>query len=811
MSGLQVIEYCGVVSIRPVLVLVTAILASLATVGRGEESAVDFRRDIRPILAEKCFSCHGPDSHTREAGLRLDTRDGLLTSLTSEDLPAVKPHNRQGSHLWLRITDEDPDFRMPPVDFQKVLDEEEIETLGRWIDEGAVFQEHWAYASPWKHPLPEVSNRSWARNSLDHFVLARLESLGLVPGVEADSRTLVRRLWFDLTGLPPTSGELERAVQRLDTPANHPASYEQIVDDLLQSPRYGERMAVYWLDLVRYADSVGYHGDQEISVSPYRDYVIRAFNHNMPFDQFTREQLGGDLLPQPKRLQMIAAGYNRLGMMSAEGGVQPKEYLAKYAAERVRNLSIVWLASTLGCAECHDHKFDPFTQHDFYSLAAFFADIQEKGLYGGDDKSGGFGPKMALPTPEQSVAMEKLNDEVRLLRNRMAMDDDQTDEEKQKLLEEIEGLEQEKAKLQSTFVTASIVVQVEPRTMRVLPRGNWMDESGPIVQPAVPHFLTSIEKSGRASRLDLASWIMAPENPLTARAFVNRIWKLLFGRGLVVSLDDFGAQGSTPTHARLLDHLAISFRDGGWDVKQLVRTIVMSATYRQSSSASAEIVQRDPYNELLARQGRFRLDAEMIRDNALAVSGLLVEKLGGRSVKPYQPAGYYEHLNFPKREYQQDEGDSLWRRSVYTHWQRQFLHPSLLMFDAPSREECAVERPRSNTPLAALVLLNDPIYVEAARGLAARMIQEGGNSLADRARFAVKETLGRPPSTSEMAVLTSVYEGYRDEMQVDNQKAQRLNQVGQRTVPTGVDATELAVLTGVARVILNLHETITRY
>jgi hypothetical protein len=789
-----------------VVLLAACLVACTSLEVQSEELPVSFGRDVRPILSENCFACHGPDADARQAELRLDTREGALAKLESQDQAAISPGDRQASPLWQRVSSADPDEMMPPPETRKALTANEKAILGRWIDEGAKYEAHWAYRRPAAGAIPKVSDEQWVRKPIDAFVLERLQSMGLSPSPDTDPRTLIRRLAFDLTGLPPTGEQFARYLTLLRSEPNDDSGYEQIVDELMASPRYGERMAIYWLDLVRYADTVGYHGDQEISVSPFRDYVIRAFNENMPFDQFSREQLAGDLLPHSSLENTIASGYNRLGMMSSEGGVQPNEYLAKYAAERVRNASVVWLAATMGCAECHDHKFDPFTQRDFYSFAAFFADIKEQGLYSGE-----FGPKIAVPTGEQAVELAQLSGEIRKEKQQLAELKDPQPEVRQRHEEKLDELETAREALELKIVTTHVVMRVEPRTMRVLPRGDWMNESGPVVQPAVPHFLPSLESQDRANRLDLANWIFAEENPLTARVFVNRIWRLLFGRGIVASLDDFGIQGSEPTHPELLDYLATSFQESRWNVKRLIKSIAMSSTYRQSSQVDPELGERDPYNELLTHQSRFRLDAEMIRDNALAVSGLLVNKLGGRSVKPYQPAGYYANLNFPKREYQQDVGPALWRRSLYTHWQRQFLHPSLLMFDASSREECTVDRPRSNTPLAALVLLNDPIYVEAARGLAERMLLEAGASLPERIEFAMREALGRATSAEELEVLTNVYDTYVEKMRNAPAAVDALNSVGERRPPENVDGVELAALTGVARVILNLHETITRY
>jgi hypothetical protein len=563
-------------------------------------------------------------------------------------------------------------------------------------------------------------------------------------------------------------------------------------------------MAVYWLDLVRYADTVGYHGDQDHHASPYRDYVIDAFNLNLPFDRFTREQLAGDLLPNPTVDQKIATCYNRLLQTSHEGGVQPKEYLAIYAADRVRNVSAVWMGATVGCAQCHNHKYDPYTAKDFYALAAFFADVdEEKHLRGGGADT--------VPTkrpPEIPVHTRRERERLAALSARIAALQGEADAEK-----ELAELAKERDALQKATRLVMVTQAVPPRTVRVLPRGNWLDESGEVVQPAAPAFLGRSETTGRrATRLDLANWLTdakAGAGGLTARVFVNRLWYLFFGAGLSKSLDDFGGQGEPPTHPELLDHLAVEFADG-WDVKRLVKLIIMSRAYRQSSLEPPALRERDPENRLFARQSRFRLPAEFVRDNALAVSGLLVRDVGGVTAKPYQPAGYYRHLNFPKREYKADSTARQWRRGVYVHWQRQYLHPMLRAFDAPTREECTAQRPRSNTPLAALVLLNDPTFIEAARAFAVRTLAEGGASDADRAAFAFRWATSRGPDDFERQALLKFLAKSRDEYKADPNAAAELVRIGSAPPPKDTDLPELAAWTAVCRVILNLNETTTR-
>jgi len=734
-----------------------ALTIASCVAGAGE---VRFNRDIRPILSDKCFKCHGPDANHRKADLRLDTLEGALADLG--DYAAVVPGAPGKSELIARITTGDEDDVMPPPDTGKTLSDDEKKLFRDWIAQGGEYEAHWAYIPPKRPSMPTVSARAWPSGAIDRFILARIESANFSPSPQADAATLARRLHFDLTGLPPSP----RLAKRLASDTS-PEAYTRVVYELLASPRFGERLATYWLDLVRYADTVGYHGDQDHAITPYRDWVIKAFNDNLPFDQFTAEQLAGDLLPNATMNQKIASGYNRLLQTSHEGGVQKKEYLAKYSADRVRNVSNAWLGATMGCSECHDHKYDPFTQKDFYSLAAFFADVN-------DDKT--FSGTNTLPTKREPE------------------------------LQVVSPLDVSQAKLTRTMVTG----RIKPRTIRVLPRGNWMDDSGEIVEPAVPHFLPVLKNGSRANRLHLAEWLTSADNPLTARVFVNRLWYLLFGSGLSSTLDDTGSQGEWPTHPGLLDWLAVEFVESGWDVKYIVRLIVTSSAYRQSSLVSPQLREHDPENRLFMRQGRFRLQAETIRDNALAVGGLLNDQMGGKVAKPYQPAGYYSPMNFPKRKYSADMNANQYRRGVYVHWQRQFLHPMLRAFDAPTREECTAQRPVSNTPLAALTLMNDPTFVEAAKGFALRILNEAGATDQQRLAWAWQTALGREPSGKELNVARAFLGETRKRYQADAKAADKLLAVGMLKLPVGMAKPETAAWTVLGQALLNLSETITR-
>ncbi|MBI3409903.1 MAG: DUF1553 domain-containing protein [Planctomycetes bacterium] len=810
----------------------------------GQAKPVEFNRDIRPILANNCFVCHGPDNNLRKAKLRLDVATGAnkIRGGTS----VIAPGKSGESALFNRITSDEPTTHMPPRDSKKELTKAQIELIRRWIEQGGKYQEHWSLLPITRPELPKVSKLDWTRNPIDRFTLARLEEEKLSPSPEADRRTQLRRLSFDLIGLPPTPADLD-AFEK-DASAH---AYEKVVDRLLSSPHFGERMAIQWLDLVRFADSAGYHSDNHRELWLYRDWVIDAFNKNMPFDRFSIEQLAGDLLPNAGWPEKIASGYNRLLQTTEEGGAQAKEYQAKYYADRVRNASTVWLGMTLGCTECHDHKYDPFRTKEFYQFQAFFADLQEASV--------GRQAQTPVPSPEQAAKLKSLDEQMAPLQKIMsatapelemaqakweaemreskfkglpkevaavlgAEPSNRTEKQQQSLAkhfrdvtpllaeprDKLKALMKEKDELQKAIPTTLISTAGPPRTVKVLPRGNWLDDSGAVVQPETPAALPKLKaEKQRATRLDLANWIVSPDNPFTARVFVNRLWSLYFGQGIVKTQDDFGAQGAWPTHPELLDWLAAEFRDSGWNVKHIIKLMVTSNTYRQSSKATEALRQRDPYNQLLARQARFRFDAELVRDNALAVSGLLSRKIGGPSVKPYQPAGYWAYLNFPTREWQKDAGENLYRRGLYTYWQRTFPHPSLLAFDASTREECTVDRPRSNTPQQALVLLNDPTYVEAARGFAEKIIHSG-KSPNERIDYAFREALTRHADVEEIKLLSSLAEKHLAHYQNDVRAAEAYLRVGDRPVPADIAAPELAAWTNVARVILNLHVTIMR-
>ena len=840
---------------QPALLLFVLSTAGLSAASEGPAN-VEFNRDIRPILSDNCFHCHGPDKAHRKAKLRLDVREDALGK------EAFVPGKPDQSELVKRLHSKDSDEVMPPPDSNKKLTAHQKALLEQWIKQGGQYQLHWSYERPVKAPVPAEAN------PVDALVTMRLASLGLKSSPEADRRTLIRRLYSDLLGLPPSPADVSAFVAD-----KQPEAYQKLVAKLLDNPHFGERMALGWLDVVRFADTIGYHSDNPRNVWPYRDWVIKSFNDNKRFDRFTLEQVAGDLLPDANRETRVGSAFNRLVLSTEEGGAQPKDYESRMLTDRVRAVGAAWLGQTTGCAQCHDHKFDPFTTKDFYSLGAFFSDIKESVIGRREDgmlviseaeqaemsrldgilaaakkKFDAIAPQLeeaqkaweterleaaatgsALPELAKDAKPSEADKKAAQLAAAALKKEAKTRTAREKLdlqtyfrtkvtpafREETTGLAAaEKARKDYYEPLAKCLVSEttpQARTVRILARGNFLDEGGEVVKAALPHFLPQPKIEGRAlTRLDLAQWLVSRENPLTARTVMNRLWKQFFGTGLSKVLDDLGAQGEPPPNAALLDWLACEFMDSGWDVKHMVRTLVNSATYKQVSVSNAALTAADPYNREHARQSTFRYDAEIVRDNALAVSGLLAPKIGGPSTKPYQPERYWENLNFPTREWANDSGEGLYRRGIYTWWQRSFLHPALLAFDAPSREECCAERTRSNIPQQALVLLNDPTYVEAARAFAARILKEGGGSPEERLDWAFQEALQRKPRAEEVKTLMTVLDKNRSIYQADAPAAEAVLKSGQAPVPAPIDKVELAAWMHVARVLLNLHESITR-
>jgi mono/diheme cytochrome c family protein len=1037
------------------LLAVLLVMSGLGALAQAAEPPIDYGRQIRPILADNCLKCHGPDAAERQAGLRLDVRESATAAAESGEI-AIVPGQPQRSELIRRITAADADTRMPPPDTKKSLKPEQVALLRRWIAEGAKYQLHWAFAAPARPPIPATRDSAWPRDAVDRFILARLERESLSPSPEANRVALIRRLTLDLTGFPPTLAEIDAFVSD-----QRPDAYERLVDRLMASPHYGERLALDWLDAARFADTHGYHIDSGRDMTRWREYVIESFNRNLPYDRFTREQIAGDLLPptgdaERDLSQRIASGFNRNHMINFEGGAIPEEYLTAYIVDRVNTTGTVFLGLTVACTQCHDHKYDPLTQREFYQLYAYFNNLPEKGL---DGSKGNAAPLVRVPSSLQQTELARLADEIQRQSDRLAApnpavdaaqvqweqsllakrDDDwtplaldslvsaggatlaqqndksvlatgtnsatdtyevagittaasltairlealphdslngkgpgrsvngnivltglklallpiggaepmplkiktatatfsqqdfpvaaaiddnsstgwalspqfgkpnsaifelerpveppvgaklqvslafeskfaqhqlgrfrlsltsaanpaaastlpdavaaalavprdertaeQTGEIRKHYREQvspvIRGLKAELAALTTrrdsldAQIPTSMVMQEsdKPRDTFLLVRGAY-DKRGDKVSPGVPAFLPPLAEGAPANRLGLAEWLVAERNPLTARVTVNRYWQLLFGTGLVKTAEDFGTQGELPSHPQLLDWLAVEFRgresgvgsqESGWNVKRLVRRLVGSATYRQSSIVTPALAAKDPENRLLARGPRFRLPAEFIRDQALAVSGLYDGRIGGRSVSPYQPPGLWEELmsradgdNWTAQKYTQDHGANLYRRTMYTFWKRTCPPPSLATLDAPDRETCTVRRSRTNTPLQALVLMNDPTYVEAARKFAERILREGGTSTAERLAFAFRTVTARQPTEAELAVLARVLARQQATYRSDPAAAKRMLATGESPADASIDPAELAAWTMVASAILNTDEALTK-
>jgi hypothetical protein len=764
------------------------VLLSAVSVSFGAER-VQFSRDVLPILAQNCFTCHGPDAKTRKADLRLDQKASALR--TAE--PVIVPGKSGASELVERITSHDAELVMPPPKSGRKLSTGQIEVLTRWIDQGAIWGQHWAFEPIAKPAAPAVKLPSWARNPLDAFILSRLKHEGLKPSPEAGRATLLRRVTLDLTGLPPTPEEVEAFVAD-----SRPDAYEHLVQRLLASPAYGERMAMDWLDGARYADTNGYQNDFARTMWPWRDWVIAAFNNNQPFDQFVIEQLAGDLLPNATIAQRIATGFNRNNRTVTEAGSIDEEWRVENAVDRVETTATVFLGLTMGCGRCHDHKYDPITQSEFYQFFGFFNSVNEQGVY--TETRGNVPPLVTLPKPEDNRRLDDF--EIAIAAGKV-----------QKAKDLVDKLTKQKDEYQKGILSVMVMADTaQPRPTYVLKRGRYdVPDTGRKVDPGVPACLVALPSEAPRNRLGLARWLAAAENPLTARVAVNRIWQHHFGVGLVKTAENFGIQGEPPSHPELLDWLASALIRSRWDLKALHRLIVTSATYRQSSHVTPDLVARDPENRLLARGPRYRLSAEVVRDNALSIAGLLVERIGGPSVKPYQPPGLWEELAGGAGEgpYIQEKGPALYRRSLYVYRKRTVPHPGLATFDAPSREICQVKRSRTNTPLQALELLNDVTYIEAARHLAQLAMAQGGSTPDDRITFAFRRAVGRGPFLSELAVLRKGLERHLAAFQSDRTPASQLIHHGESEVDERVTPSELAAYTAIAGVILNLDETIT--
>ena len=768
-------------------------LAALAAGPRPKGAPVDYNRDVRPILSKNCFACHGMDPKKRAAGLRLDVRDEAVRAQKS-GITAVVPGTPDDSEMIARVLEADESLRMPPRKAGPRLTPAEVDVLERWVTQGATFAEHWAFVKPQDRPLPTVKDHAWPRNGIDSWILARLEKEGLKPSPEADRFTLLRRASLDLRGLPPSLQEVDRFAA--DT---SPDAYEKAVDRFLADPAYGERWARVWLDLARYADSAGYGSDPLRTIWRYRDWVIDAFNRNLPYDRFTLEQVAGDLLPNATLEQKMATAFHRNTMTNTEGGTDDEEFRVAAVKDRVDTTWQVWMGLTFGCAKCHSHKYDPFTQEEYYKFFALFNQTADNDQ---PDES----PVLAAPTAEQAEQIRQFDARLAARKAELA----KAPPEKAKALgDEIAGLE----KARPAAATLPVMVELPANRRRissVLLKGNFLTP-GAKVEPGVPRSLHAVPKNAPADRLGLARWLVDPDNPLTARVAVNRFWAALFGTGIVETEEDFGTQGEPPSHPELLDWLARQYVRLGWDTKAMLKTMVTSATYRQSSRVTPDLLAKDPRNRLLARGPRFRLEAEMVRDQALALSGLLSRKIGGPSVFPPQPDGLWQAAFNGERTWATSPGGERHRRALYTFWRRTVPYPSMATFDAPSRELCTVKRTRTNTPLQAFVTMNDPVYVEAAQALARRVVAEGGSTPEARARYALRLVLARPAADdAPLARLVRLYQSERAHYAADLESAKALATDPLGPLPKGADPAELAAWTTVANVLLNLDAVLTK-
>ena len=796
----------------PVILLLLAIAAARIPQSAQAQQRVRFDQDVRPILSNHCWSCHGPDEVARQAGLRLDLQDSATAAADSGRI-AIVPGKPAESELIARINAHDADAQMPPASAKKPITDRQKLVLQQWIEQGAEFTSHWAYTAPLRPEIPAVRSASWPKNDIDAFVLKRLEDAQLQPSEEAAPQVWLRRVAFDLTGLPPSLEELSAFEDRLKT-ADREEVYAEVVERLLKSPRYGERMAMQWLDAARYADTNGYNNDETRTMWPWRDWVIKAFTDGMPYDQFLTEQLAGDLLPEASVSQKVATGFSRNHVLTTEGGIFEEEYHVEYVADRVHTTATVFLAMSLQCARCHDHKYDPLTQKEYYQFAAFFNNVPDKVV--SYNKARMAEPLLRLPTPEQQAEMDRIEGRLKEVEAELAKPTGDAAADTTALQAEKTSLTEQRTKLDAEIPATMVMAEpAEPRPIFVLQRGQY-DQRGEQVTAAFPTALVSPESAVVATgpeipdRLQLARWLTDPAHPLTARVAVNRLWEMLFGTGIVETAEDFGIQGALPSHPELLDWLATELLLQGWDQRAVLKQILLSATYRQSSNVTADQLHLDPRNLLLGRGPRYRLPAETVRDNALFVSGLLKEKIGGPSVKPYQPDGLWEDVSVERRDkYVADTDDGLYRRSMYTFWKRTCPPPGMATFDAPDRETCVVRRARTNTPLQALVLLNDPTYVEAARKLAERVLLASDNDAA-RIELAFRIVLSRFPDNSEQSTLQEMLAKARTHFTTTPTAAAEFLSIGASPRDTSLNPVDLAAWSAVMNVILNLDECISK-
>ncbi len=813
------------------------LIGSAAAEPPASSRPIDFSREVRPILANYCFQCHGPDDKARKGGLRLDEHESAVKELDSGNR-AVVPGKPGESELVARLTTTDEKEVMPPRKFGKTPTAKEIDVLKKWIEQDALYTKHWSYAAPVRHPEPSVSDSSWPINAIDRFILARLDREGLRPSPVADRHTLLRRASLDLTGLPPSLEE----IKRFESDAR-PDAYERAVDRILDKPSYGERWAAVWLDLARYGDSQGYIHDPPRTIWRWRDWLIQALNDNLPYDRFTTEVLAGDLMRDASPSQLIATGFHRNTTNNTEGGANSEEYRFAAVVDRVNTTMQVWMGTTIACAQCHNHKYDPITQKEYYQVFAIFnnaADVNN------DEPSlevarVGRETEFAALSAEWTRAKTRLDEETRrvdALRSEWEKTTDRaklpqpirdvlalaTDKRTPAQVETLAAhhrstvpewtardaeVKRLRAALDQVSTTALVLKEIAPRPTHVAIRGEYQNHGG-LVSAGVPSAIHPAVPGAKLDRLGLARWLVDPANPLTARVAVNRLWQEVFGIGIVETSEEFGIQGEPPSHPELLDWLAMEYILLGWDTKALLKQIVTSAAYRQSSGVSDESARLDPYNRLLARGPRTRLSAEALRDQALAVSGLLSSKMFGPPVHPFQPINGLAAAFGPSTDWETSRGEDAHRRALYTRWRRNLPYPSMIAFDVPERAVCSMRRTRTNTPIQALVTLNDPVFVEAAQALARRIITEGGSTPEDRAGFGIRVVLSRPPTEAETRRVVALYQSSRTSLAVEPARAVALATKPLGPIPNGMDSLDAAAWTVVGNVLLNLDETLAR-
>ena len=749
--------------------------------GLLQAETVDFNRDIRPILSDHCFDCHGPDQAAVAADLRLDLEDSAMN--------VIEPGNAEASELVHRILSKDPDSQMPPPNSRRQLTETERNTLLKWIREGAEFAQHWSLVTPRHAAVPEVDADQWSRDPLDRFVLTRLREQGLSPAPRASAESLVRRITLDLTGLPPTAAEIDAFLKDdLDV------AIEKLVNRLMQSYRYGEHMALPWLEASRYADTDGYQNDRYRYQHVWRDWVIEAYNQHMPYDQFVIEQLAGDLLPNATLRQQVATGFGRNHRINSEDGSIPEEWRTEYVADRVDTFGTIFLGLTVSCARCHDHKYDPITQREYYQLYAYFNNIAEWGV---GPNNGNSPPFIRVPKswPNLSPGEDRMVTPapVKLRRARA---------------EAGNGLQRPQAGDPSTVMVMHELT--EARATHVLQRGQYnMPDLSQSVTASIPKSLASSTPGiSPSNRLELARWLFHPKHPLTARVAVNRLWQQFFGTGLVETSDNLGSQGALPMHPELLDYLALEFTRSEWDIQAIQRRIIHSATYQQDSQITATSLELDPSNRLLSRGPRYRLPGFIVRDQALLLSGLLVEQVGGPSTRPYMPPKIWSAIS--NNKYKQDKGRNLYRRSVYTYWRRTIPPPTMMNFNAAAREVCTVQTESTNTPLQALTLMNNTTFIECARFFAERILQNDGQVRPSMIADAFREATGRWPSDKESAVIINAHNRFLEHFSNAPEAAKQLLATGENQRNKSLPLAEHAAMTMTASLLLNLDETISK-